>query len=229
MHEDPGPIGIDDAPFAATSELGESLTDSLRARVKAEIAPGERLLWAGQSHPPVVPLDAGTVISAVAVVLLPTLLVGIFVLRALTIEYLRLPMNEAMFGGLVASLLGCALALGKIVGWNKARAERRRKADVCYAVTDRRAIFLIPEPKADAVRVIVVPKGQITDLVRVERSGGFGSLELYIPHFGGRFPWYPFGLQDIPDVRRAEQIIRSNLMYTKKAKREARESTTDSA
>jgi len=218
---------LGDSSSVPADDISDGLADDLRARIKAEIEPGERLLWAARSSPPPVPLDAGTVFSVVAVVLLLAAVVGIFILRADAFGYLRLPLKDGLFAGLLASLVGCALAIGKIYAWIKSRAEQRRRANVCYAVTDRRAVFLIPEPKTDAVRVIVLPRGEIADLVRVEHPDGFGTLELSTPSFAGRLPWYPLGFQNIPKVRRVEQIVRTNLMTSKGRSRAIRGSEPD--
>jgi len=224
MPEHSAPPGDDNLPFAAAGELGDGLSDELRARVKAEIEPGERLLWAARSSPTPVPLDAGLVLSPVTAVVLLAAAVGTY---ANSVGYLGHPIKDVLFLCIMTSLGGCILAIATTLGWIKSRAERRRKANVCYAVTDRRAIFLIPEPKTDAVRVVVLPRGEIADVVRVERPDGFGTLELSTPSFHHRLPWYPLGFQNIPEVRRVEQIIRTNLMTSKGGARTAPECEPD--
>jgi hypothetical protein len=42
----------DEFPIAEVDDLEGHLDDDLRARVKVELEPGERLLWAGRSDPP---------------------------------------------------------------------------------------------------------------------------------------------------------------------------------
>ena len=46
--------GQDDFSVAPMGDGFDSLTDELRARVKGELEPGERLLWAARSEPPFV-------------------------------------------------------------------------------------------------------------------------------------------------------------------------------
>ena len=48
-----------DFSLAAEGELDGGLTDDLAARVKGELEPGERLLWAGRSDPPIEPIVRG--------------------------------------------------------------------------------------------------------------------------------------------------------------------------
>jgi hypothetical protein len=81
-------------------------------------------------------------------------------------------------------------------------AGRHRLVNTCYAITDRRVIMWTPEPRGDAVGVQALGRGQIKSLVRIERPDGSGHLEFY-----GRFKF-----TYVPEVRRVEQIVRSNLM-----------------
>ncbi len=69
--------------------------------------------------------------------------------------------------GLVAFAL--AIVIGLIANWFSQRSEFRRKANILYAVTDRRAIFWSPEPKGSAIRIKTVRRGQIKDVERVQR------------------------------------------------------------
>jgi len=101
--------------------------------------------------------------------------------------------------------------LGTIAHGIGARLMQRRQAEVCYAVTDRRAIFWNPEPRSDGVRVMSVRRGEIQRVVRVERPDGSGHLE-FSP--SAHVPYYPYpnGFQHIPEVRRVEYIVRNNLI-----------------
>jgi len=208
MHEDSAPLGIDDVSFAVASDLGDSLTDDLRARFKGELEPGERLLWSAQSDPPVTPLAAGYYVSsAMALVCLGA---GVAILaprgsrRALD--------DSTITAGLVFIGLGCLIVIGLIAAWRNRWTERRRLSNVCYAITDRRAIIWAPEPKGDAIRVQTVARGQVKNVVRLERPDGSGSLEFSGDGDHVAVHWHPFGFMHIPEVRRVEQIIRNNLI-----------------
>jgi len=210
MHEDSAPLDTDDVSFAAASDVGDSLTDDLRARFKGELEPGERLLWAARSDPPVTPLAAGYYVSiAIALVCLG---VGIAILAP---RGNRHSVDDStMTAGLVFIGIGCLFVIGLIAAWNNRWSERRRLSNVCYAITDRRAIVWAPEPKGDAIRVQVVARGQLRNLVRVERPDGSGSLEFSGEGDYVAVHWPPFGFMHIPEVRRVEQIIRNNLIMS---------------
>src|SRR5262249_847642 len=114
--------------------------------------------------------------------------------------------------GIFLCLIGGVTMIATLANWNNRRVQRRRQENVCYAVTDRRAVMWIPEPKSDAVRVLSVPGGQIKNLERVERPDGSGNLEFPWPRHSRQLPWKPYGFEHIPDVRRVEQIVRNNLL-----------------
>jgi hypothetical protein len=89
-----------------------------------------------------------------------------------------------------------------------------RQANACYAVTDRRAISWVPEPKGDAIRVRTLPRGNIGEVTRVERPDGSGSLEFSLTEGSHYYAFCHYGFRHIPEVRRVEQIIRNTLMTT---------------
>jgi len=200
--------GIEDAALAAAGELGEGLADELRFRFKGELEPGERLLWAARSDPPFEPVTAGYYVCAA--ISLVCLAVGV----AIAVPRGNRHFNDGseVTGALVFLGIGCLFLIGLIAAWNSRRTERRRYRDTCYAITDRRAIVWSPEPKGAAIRVQTISRGQVRNLVRIERPDGSGSLELYAERDNVDFEWHPFGFKHIPEVRRVEQIIRNNLI-----------------
>ena len=65
---DLGPVNADALDVA---DLSGGLNDELRARVKSELEPGERVLWAGRSFPPRTPPGPGYyLVGAAALALL---------------------------------------------------------------------------------------------------------------------------------------------------------------
>jgi hypothetical protein len=79
---DAAQLATHDFSGSTTADSFDSLTDDLRARVKSELEPGERLLWAARSEPPAVRFGFGFyALGVIAAVLL--ILGAIGMLRAL--------------------------------------------------------------------------------------------------------------------------------------------------
>ncbi len=200
------PLG--DYSSTLAGDIGDELADDLRALIKGELEPGERLLWAARSHPPFEPPSAGFYVSfSIAMLFFG---VGLAIVSR---QRNRVFVDDtALIYGLSLLGIGCLVAIGMVAAWNSRRSERRRLSRVRYAVTDRRAIIWTPEPKGVAIRIQTLFQGQIRTLVRVERPDGSGSLEFSRRPVDLDFEWPVVGFQHIPDVRRVEQIIRNNLI-----------------
>lgn len=202
----------DNAGFFAAGgdEVGDGLDELLRTRVKGELEPGERLLWAGQSMPPRPKIGVGYYIwLGIAILVLG---VGVvFIWQAVTGPRPRFNNDDTPLGrGIISCIAGGALLSFTLLWRLGKHKEAALNAGSCYAVTDRRAIAWTPEPGTDAVRVHSWTKGRIGDVVRVERPDGSGSLEFTLPK-ETRYYWPPAGFQHIHEVRRVEQIVRHNL------------------
>jgi hypothetical protein len=192
-------------------DLTRDANDELRARIKGELKPGERVLWSGWSSPPLAPPGLGSYfVGAVSLVLL--------VFGAISCAHAvgrprALPDENSMAIGIMLCIVGILFSSGLIAIFFARRYARRRDAGVSYAVTDRRIMIWTPEPNSDGIRILTMPGAQIRNIVRVQRPDGSGDLELsgtgqeisYYYHSGP-------GFKHIPEVRRVEQIIRSNLM-----------------
>ncbi len=202
----------DNAGFFAAGgdEIGDGLDELLRARVKGELEPGERLLWAGRSMPPRPKSAMAHVVWFIVGMLF--LGFGLFgIIHSLSTP--RPPLNpgdQTMGAGLVFGVIGGIILTVTIASAVAKRLQAARETGVCYAVTDRRAISWEPEENGDAVRVQSSPKGRIGDVVRVERPDGSGSLEFTLARNPDDY-WSPAGFKHIQEVRRVEQIVRHNL------------------
>jgi hypothetical protein len=211
--------GIDDRSLGAASEFNHDMDTDLRAILKGELEPGERLLWAGRSDPVADRFGLGFYFfSAIAMVLLVLGVVGIAPLLTAQRHH---RFDEPPIGwGLIFVGFACAIVIGLIANWNSRRSEFRRKSNILYAVTDRRAIIWIPERKGHAIRIKAVQRGQVMTVERVQRPDGSGNLFLSTgrghlsPEY--EFDWHDFGFKDIHDVRRVEQIVRNNLVSIEK-------------
>jgi len=189
-------------------DISDGPADELRALVKGELDPGERLLWAARSDPPFEPIGAGFyVCTAIALLCL-----GVGVALVAPRGNRQFVDDGSITAGLVFLGIGGLFVIGLIAAWNNRRTERRRFSSVCNAITERRAIIWTPEPKGGAIRVQTVARGQVKNLVRIERPDGSGSLEFSGEWDSINFEWHPFGFKHIPEVRRVEQIIRTTLI-----------------
>jgi hypothetical protein len=200
----------EDSYSLSSSDGFDLLSDELRARVKSELEPGERLIWADRSDPPLEPIGMGFYVLA-AIAVISMILGTIGVLRPN-----RRPDDSAFTFGLIAWSIAGLIVIGlpaKMVSRDK---QRRRDRAVCYAITERRAIIWTPESKGNAVRIRTFPRGEIRSLVRVQHPDGSGSVlfnsEASDENFYVPIEWRSPGFLHIADVRRVEQIVRNNLI-----------------
>jgi hypothetical protein len=210
MNDLSAPAHANDFSLADTLELEDGLSEDVRARVKSELEPGERVLWAAQSNPPVEPHSLGyNFVCMITLILFGTGLYFITPPRAGPIA----AGDSTIGSGIVLLVIDGLFIFGLIGSLNGRRSARRQMTNTCYAVTDRRVIIWVPEPKGDAVRVQALERGQFKHLVRIERTDGSGTLEFSAAPRDADFGYYHrFVLANIPEVRRVEQIVRSNLM-----------------
>jgi hypothetical protein len=200
----------DDFSLADKNELDYGLSVLARALLKRELGPGERLLWAAESTMPPFPLGAGYLVGA-SIAIAPSAM-GINLLYAYwqplgKIEHLTGSMCWLAFGAILTACL-VANARGRL-------KERRRKGEALSAITDRRAIVWLPEPTGDAIRIQTLARGHVGNLTRIERMDGSGTLEF--SKTPNDFEYYNrFAFENVPDVRRAEQIVRNNLMTSER-------------
>lgn len=213
-----------DRPSSSESEVGgagdDDLPDDLRAFVKAELRPGERLLWAAR---PVRPPANTTGTRAIAWGIVWFLALagvggagGAYLLGGLgppspTLSpYVLLVVAPAGIGALVAALV----VLGMLSAWAGAR---RRIASVTYALNSDRALLWRPAGDGGGAREIyTVPSRSLTSMHRVEFSDGSGDV-----HFGGTdsLPWNVQGFLGVADARRVESLAREILVDPEPSRR----------
>jgi hypothetical protein len=197
----------------ADDELKSGVDEVLRARIKAELEPGERLLWASPSNPPPEPFGwAYLFFGSIAGLLF--FLGTAAIADAIGRFGRRPPEQSTLVSGLVFYGFAGVVVISLIASRIKSRIDRHAAANVLYALTDRRVISWVPDTQAGGVRVRSLPRGHILDVVRVERSDGSGKIEFACSEPAARYNFYTNELKDIPDVRLVEQIIRRNLIAT---------------
>lgn len=208
-----------DHPSLSADEFNAGIDTDVRAILKGELEPGERLLWAGRSNPVAERVGLGFILFSATAVILSVL--GVIGIAAYLIAQRHNHLDENSIGvGLLFLGIACVIVIGLIANWAGRRTEFRRKANMLYAVTDRRAIVWTPVRKGDAIRIKTVERGQVMTVERLQRSDGSGNL--FFSSGRGQlspdedFEWHEFGFIDIHDVRRVEQIVRNNLVSTEK-------------
>ncbi|CAN5869946.1 hypothetical protein BH23PLA1_BH23PLA1_02110 [soil metagenome] len=205
---------MDEPPSLAFDEFGD-LSDDHRGRIKSELVPGERLLWAARSRPRPFRFGGHRTWSAVAAGIIG---LGVFFL-SIGFQFLDgpFPDSDELVGlGIFLVFIGALVALVVIASLVSTRAARCRDANTFYAVTDRRAIIWRPLPKAHALEIHTIERGRVEKIHRVEYPDGSGDViftcpgdaqHLYNPEFTGK----QLSFKDIPEVRRAEDLLRRTL------------------
>jgi hypothetical protein len=200
------PLGMSPAPPEAEPEFGD---DDARGLVKAELEPGERLLWSGRHVPKAEPVSGSTVAG------LATVVVAGGVSLASFVTLFRHPTGEIaglVFLGLASFVVTFFVALGTLAGLNNRRKARETKEGTLYALTDRRAIIWVPDRAKGALAVYSIPRGQVARVHRLEYPDGTGDVVLTLRDKAS-FPWQtPSAFEGIPAVRRVEEQVRRTLI-----------------
>jgi hypothetical protein len=180
------------------------LPDDLVGRVKSELVPGERILWAGRSLRP----PARAIHLRWLVVFLP-IPVALFVLGLLSILGLRGGRrgDDDLGGTIVLLIISAAVAVGMLMGIADTWADRRLRPWNAYALTDRRAIVWLPKASG-AVEIFTYPARSIGLIHRTELPDGSGDVI-----FRGNVPHHAFqGFAGVAEVRRVEALAREVLI-----------------
>ena len=202
-------------PTRETSNVHEDITivgpDALPeewlARIKPELAPGERLIWAGQSKPSrarsgrSVAMIWGSGFAVIAIFGFAGLSGALGPTIAESEQTLA---NVAVCSSVIAFLIVIGLiahGLGGVFNQPSMTAS-------LYALTDLRAI--IWSPSAAGVAVVSHRRGTIKSVHRVEFPDGSGSVHFTTP--GLNFFGLTAGFLNVADARRVEALIRLHLI-----------------
>ena len=197
---------MSDAPAASFGT--DDLDEGLRELIKPELAPGERLLWAGRSNKRTAlggfladqaALAAGfglTLVSATG-----------FVFLAWFHARLRSAENLLVTLSILSGFAGALTFVGTGVAWISRAGEARKTTGRTYALTDRRAILWAPGRSPSAINVSSVPFTtiKVVQLMRVQYGDGSGDLS-----FTGAYG-ITDGFRGIQDVQRVEKLLRDHL------------------
>ena len=189
-----------------------ALPGPLRARVEAELSPGERLLWAAQPNPnrPGGPIRSR---SKSLVWSLAWTALGVFwlLLSFRQASRIDVPPNPLWIVGIVfgaiASVVSFFFWAGMVAGRVESGPARDREGQELYALSDRRALIWQPVVGSSGVTVRQYPRGSIrhTSIERLEYPDGSGDLL-----FGTGYP-QP-GFRGVAEVRRLDDLVRHVLI-----------------
>ncbi len=184
----------------------DDLSDDLRRWVKAELAPDERLLWAGygETHRGTAGCGCLNTFPAFLVIL-----GAAGVLATSATPELRASGNDFVrVSGLVSLVIGSVCLAWQGFSWLSrylgGATHRRSK----YALTDRRAILWLPQPRR-AVETHSILRGHVDHIYRNEYPDGTGDVRwspLRMSVLG------PCGFEGIADVRRVEELAHRVLL-----------------
>jgi hypothetical protein len=194
------------------TSTGEPLPADVQAKVDAELAPGERLVWVGQPLPGLYRLRS-----------IPLLIVGVFFLgftvlwfgMSLGMGAFAVGAGEGMGGlfacfslfGLIPAVVGVLLVTSPL--WMASVARK-----TVYALTDKRAIIWEPS-LFSAVQVRSYAASGLGAMTRNERGDGSGDLvfeEYYTYNRNGGSTRQQRGFLGIDRVRDVETLVRQTLL-----------------
>ena len=183
----------------AEPDLHAATRDDGDPAILAELAPGERLAWAGQPRP------ARLILPTLPLALFGVAFAGFGVFWTGSVN--RLDGGAFALFGLPFALAGAAMALSPF--WFAWAATQTR-----YAVTDRR-VFLLEPRLGLGVQVRSYEPAALGRIVRTRRGDGSGDLifeEIRTVDREGHARTTRRGFKGIEDVRRVEDLIRSTLL-----------------
>lgn len=187
------------------------IPDDLVARVKPELRPGERLVWAGRPirRPPLSLISIGWAGGCLGILyLLTAIFLSIYFKAFVTSS----PTTEpyAILGTIFASLASLA-TIAWIVGGINDYFDRQRVTRESYALTNQRALIWIPGDTRNAVEFYAHDRGHFDRIHRVQRPDGSGDLSFASSL--NRFNPGPRQFREIADVKRVEALARQYVIH----------------
>lgn len=165
--------------FPSTDDAS-ALSDAQRARIKAELVPGEQLLWSARGNP-----SNQSGCNPVFTTIIAIVFLGVSAaLFAYSWGLIGLSQAERSQALGLAAIFGAIGLFLLIILYNTHRSRRKRESlleNPLYALTDRRAILWSVAPgQPDAIEVVSIFRGQATNLNRVEKPDGSGNLVFWL-------------------------------------------------
>lgn len=184
----------------------DALPEEWLARIKPELAPGERLIWAGEARPPrgMSGWAVATIWAAGFAGIAMFGFAGLFGALGSTVASADKLLATI---GVGASAIAFLIGIGMIAAGVGKAADRTVMSRNLYALTDSRAISW--RPGGGGVTVVTAQRGTVKAVHRVEYPDGSGSVFFNTPatSFGA-----PAGFFDVADARRVEALVRLHLI-----------------
>lgn len=186
--------------------MGIDLDPDARARVDAELEPGEHLLWAGTGRVGRVGLDALTRLMSrqgVPMIVIPiaiAVVVGLVAMRGM----------HAPFAGLMLGLVILVMLMSPVMMFRGIAGQVMKEFDapLLYALTDRRALVWTPDPLGRGVAVRSFVPEQMNASLRVDRPDGTGDLVFHESWGGPGRGVIRHGFYGIPAPATVERLLR---------------------
>jgi len=192
------------------SEGGE-IPEDFAARVKPELVPGERLIWASRSRPR--PGERAASRLQFGLFVLGSGVVGVTCIAAFLGAFgTRFHQVEGLIVvvGLIACIVSFASGLGGVGALVREALAGRPSIETTYAISDRRAIIWQPNPGTEGVKVYSYPASSIRGVHRLEFPDGSGDVNLGVSPVGPHV--VPTGFAGVRDVRQVEHYVREFLL-----------------
>ena len=158
---------------AFVGELNGEIGEEAFARIKSELDPGERLLWAGRPLSKPIVFGRGYLISGL---LASVFFVLGFVFLRMTFRAGLAP-DEKPVGLLIFMFfMAFIIVMGILISRRENYTQHSRTESSLYALTDRRAIAWLPVVKKQGVQVVSIHKGESLSLSRIDYPDGTGDV-----------------------------------------------------
>lgn len=197
------------------------LSDDAHARIKAELRPDERLIWAAESGQAARAPNSGCLVPFAFMAPL-SWIVGIVGLSIGVQPDVR--GGVAAVAGVAGIIFGFLFTFGLVsAGWEASRQRGRMRS--LYALTNSRAIFWEPEVNGRGVTISQLPHREILRVWRVEHPNGLGDVVFRVKVSGPLTPEFDGhcqGFCGISEARRVEELVRQHSEQARSRRRRHR-------
>jgi hypothetical protein len=191
---------------------GAALPEEFAARIKPELDPGERLLWAARSRPW---LRSWTI----------SLANWLWIAVSGLIAFLGLGTGFGLFGQTLREAPSVAVIIGELAvpfflgscafaihSWIMNRGWGLGKLPTIYALTDLRAIIWRPDPQRGGLEIFSFAPGTFRQVHRRENPDGTGDVTFF-PIVGfNPMAVRQRGFEGVAEVIRVEGLVRATLL-----------------